>query len=130
MWHALQEEEGIRKGNSLRSSPIPASQTQNALKHIVPGMNIEFLAFYRDKNEQRLLEDALLYLEVDLKLPPSATTPILRVGRATHCDTVFLVERGTDSTAINVERLGKGTFALKRDPTKPPFIFTCFIIPQ
>ena len=97
-WHELLPESGVRKGNDLRASPLDSDAVGISLRHVVPGMAIDFMAYYRTQDEKDLLEDALKVCRVDLELPPCATTPILRVGPGSYADMVFLVERVPEGT--------------------------------
>lgn len=97
-WHALLPENGIHKGSALRSRRLDSDAVAISLRHIEPGMAIDFMAYYRTQEERELLEDALKAMSLKLELPPCATTPILRVGRGSYADGVFLVERLTDGT--------------------------------
>lgn len=97
-WHSLRPEGAPRKGNDLRVSPVTAEAVVTMLRYIGPGVSIDFMAYYRDSAERRLLEDALRELGLDLKLPPCASSPIMRSGRGAHCDRVVLVERRGDGS--------------------------------
>ena len=136
-WHALREEEEgrrTRKDNSLRVSPVSAPAVSGALRYNGPGTNIHFMAFYRNDEERALLVDAIAALKminrgINLVLPPSATEPILRVGRYAHCDVVFLAERNLES--LTEERSdGVLTRQVPKVPAPPPFLFSIAQIPQ
>lgn len=129
VWHAVPEFDRVVKAPSLRGTPIAAKDVRVSLSHVVPGMAIDFKAFYRTTEERALLEEVLRELELKLDLPESTTDPILRMGPGSYSDGVFLVERNAAWIARMAQR-HDGGFVDHKTPMPPKFLFTGFLVPQ